>query len=202
VNDTTMIILVVLAALVVLALVGWAIAQKKKRDNLREQFGPEYDRTVEGSDKRRDGERELRERAERRKELDIRPLEPARRDAFAADWRATQEEFVDRPAEAVSRANRLVEDVMRERGYPVHDFDQMSRDVSVDHAQVVSDYRAAHEISELNDRKQATTEQLRQAMVHYRSMFADLLDAGDHDRQARTPYPDETRTRDREHDRR
>jgi hypothetical protein len=199
--NTTTIILIVLAVLVVLAIVGFLVMQKKKRDSLRSQFGPEYDRTVEGSDKRRDGERELRERAERRKELDIRPLEPARRDAFAADWRATQEEFVDRPAEAVSRANTLVEQVMKERGYPVDDFEQMSRDISVDHANVVSEYRSAHEISQLNDRKQATTEQLRQAMVHYRSMFADLLDAGDHDRRSDAPYPDESRGRGRERDR-
>lgn len=181
-NDTTTLVLIALAVLVVLAVLGLLIARKKKSDGLKERFGPEYDRAVDGSDNRRDAERELRQRAERRDELDIRPLDPARRDGYAAEWRVTQEEFVDRPSEAVSQASRLVEQVMRERGYPTEDFDQMSRDVSVDHASVVSEYRAAHEISQRNERGQAGTEQLRQAMVHYRSLFADLLDAGEHDR--------------------
>lgn len=177
-NDITIVVLV-LVVLVVLALLGFFLARKKKRDGLREQFGPEYDRTVEQSGNRRDAEQDLRERAERRNELDVRPLEPKRRDLYAAEWRVTQEDFVDRPAEAVSSANTLVERVMKERGYPVGDFEQMSRDLSVDHANVMSEYRAAHEISVLNDRKQATTEQQRQAMVHYRSLFADLLGHGD-----------------------
>lgn len=179
-NDITIVVLV-LVVLVVLALLGFLLARKKKRDGLREQFGPEYDRTVEQSGNRRDAEQDLRERAERRNELDVRPLEPKRRDLYAAEWRVTQEDFVDRPAEAVSSANTLVERVMKERGYPVGDFEQMSRDLSVDHANVMSEYRAAHEISMLNDRKQASTEQQRQAMVHYRSLFADLLGGGDRD---------------------
>lgn len=177
-NDITIVVLV-FVVLVVLALLGFLLARKKKRDGLREQFGPEYDRTVEQSGNRREAEQDLRERAERRNELDVRPLEPKRRDLYAAEWRVTQEDFVDRPAEAVSSANTLVERVMKERGYPVGDFEQMSRDLSVDHANVMSEYRAAHEISVLNDRKQATTEQQRQAMVHYRSLFADLLGDGD-----------------------
>jgi hypothetical protein len=181
-NDTTTIVLIVLAVLVVLAVVGVVLAQKRKRDGLRQKFGPEYDRTVEGAGGRRDAEKELQQRTRRREELDIRPLEPQRRDAFSAEWRATQEEFVDRPSEAVRDANGLVERVMAERGYPVQDFDQMARDVSVDHATVVSEYRSAHEISQRNDRGEASTEDLRQAMVHYRSLFADLLDAGEHDR--------------------
>ena len=192
-------VLIVLAVLVVLALIGLVIGKKRKSKHLQERFGPEYDRTVTGSGKKREAERELKQRAERRKELDIRPLDPQRRDAFAAEWRDTQEAFVDMPAEAVSDANRLVERVMEERGYPLGDFDQMSRDVSVDHANVVEEYRSAHEISLLNDRKQATTEQLRRAMVHYRSLFADLLDAGEHDRRgADAPYPDEDRVQARE----
>jgi len=180
VNDITIVVLV-LVVLVVLALLGFLLARKKKRAGLREQFGPEYDRTVEQSGNRRNAEQDLRERAERRNELDVRPLEPKRRDLYAAEWRVTQEDFVDRPAEAVSSANTLVERVMKERGYPVGDFEQMSRDLSVDHANVMSEYREAHEISVLNDRKQASTEQQRQAMVHYRSLFADLLGGGDRD---------------------
>jgi hypothetical protein len=201
--DTTEIVLIVLAVLVVLAVIGLLLAKQRRSKGLREKFGPEYDRTLDDSGKKRDAERELKQRADRRNELDIRPLDPERRDAFAADWRATQEAFVDRPAEAVSDASRLVERVMQERGYPTEDFDQMSRDVSVDHAAVVEEYRSAHEISQLNERKEATTEQLRRAMVHYRSLFADLLDAGDHDRGgSRAPYPQEERGRDHERGRR
>lgn len=201
--DTTTTILIVLAVLIALAVIGLLVAKQRKSKGLREKFGPEYDRTLDDSGKKRDAERELKQRADRRNELDIRPLDPQRRDAFASDWRSTQEAFVDRPAEAVSDANRLVERVMQERGYPTDDFDQMSRDVSVDHANVVEEYRAAHEISQLNDSKQATTEQLRRAMVHYRSLFADLLDAGDHDRRGNdAPYPEDERGRDHERGRR
>lgn len=194
-NTTTVIVLVVLA-LLVLAAVG-ALVARRRRAKLRERFGPEYDRTVESSERKRDAERELRQRAQRRDELDVRPLEPARRDSYAAQWRQTQEDFVDQPSHAVSTASELVEQVMRERGYPTEDFDQMARDVSVDHAQVVSEYRAAHELSTLNQRGRATTEQLRQAMVHYRALFADLLDAGAHDRPTGDPYPQDAGPRQR-----
>jgi hypothetical protein len=179
VNDTVALVVVALVVLVVVALLVFLAARKKKSDGLRQQFGPEYDRSVEESGKRRDAERDLQQRTERRNTLDIRSLEPQRRDMFAAEWRITQEDFVDRPGEAVRSANALVERVMQEVGYPVGDFEQMSRDLSVDHAQVMSEYRSAHDLSELNDRKEATTEQQRQAMVHYRSLFTELLDAGD-----------------------
>lgn len=181
-TSTVTLVLIVLAVLLLLAVVGLLVARQRKRKGLQDRFGPEYDRTVEGGESRRDAERELTQRAERRDELDIKPLDPQRRDAYAAEWRSTQEAFVDQPAAAVADANDLVERVMQERGYPAGDFEQMSRDVSVDHAGVVQEYRAAHEIAELNDRREASTEQLRQAMVHYRSLFGDLLDAGDHDR--------------------
>jgi len=183
-------LVLVLILLVVAAVVAFVVIRQRRRAALRQAFGPEYERTVEASG-RREGERELGQRAERRRKLDIRPLEPAARDRFAADWRATQERFVDAPTQAVREAQTLVERVMQERGYPGGDVDQMTRDVSVDHANVVEQYRAAHEISVLNDRREATTEQLRQAMVHYRSLFADLLDAGEHDR----PHPEGERDR-------
>lgn len=178
--STTQVVLLVVVLLVVAALVALAL-RARKRKGLQQKFGPEYDRTVEGSDDRRQAERELRERAERRDSLDIRPLEPGARDAFAAEWRDTQEHFVDAPGQAVKEADLLVARVMQQRGYPVGDFDQMARDVSVDHAHVVEEYRTAHDISERNDRQQASTEDLRQAMVHYRSLFSDLLDERGHD---------------------
>ena len=175
---TTEILILVLVLLVVAAIAAYLMAQAKKRKHLQSRFGSEYDRTVEGSGKRRDAERELAEREERRRSLDIRPLAEQDRVAFADRWRSTQGDFVDHPEMAVRQADLLVAEVMGKRGYPVGDFDQMSRDVSVDHAGVVHEYRAAHEISELNDRKQASTEQLRQAMVHYRALFTDLLEDG------------------------
>jgi hypothetical protein len=175
---TTQIVILVLVLLVVAAVVAVLMAQARKRKHLQSRFGPEYDRTVEGSGKRRAAERELAEREERRRSLDIRPLPEQDRLAYADRWRSTQGDFVDHPEMAVRQADLLVAEVMGKRGYPVGDFDQMSRDVSVDHAGVVHEYREAHEISELNDRKQASTEQLRQAMVHYRALFTELLEDG------------------------
>jgi hypothetical protein len=173
--STAEIVVLVVVVLVLLAVVGYVVAQQRKRSQLRSRFGPEYDRTVESTGRRRDAERDLAERAERRRQLDIRPLPEQDRRAFAERWRETQEDFVDRPSRAVRQADLLVVEVMERRGYPVGDFDQQARDVSVDHAHVVEEYRAAHDISELNDREQASTEQLRQAMVHYRALFTELL---------------------------
>ena len=177
--STTEIIVLVVVLLLVAAVVAALMAQARKRKRLQSKFGPEYDRTVESSNRRRDAERELAEREQRRQSLDIRPLPAADRKQFSERWSSTQADFVDHPEVAVRQADLLVTEVMGRRGYPVGDFDQMSRDVSVDHAEVVHEYRAAHEISELNDRKQATTEQLRQAMVHYRALFTDLLSDDD-----------------------
>ena len=197
--STTELVVLVVVVLLLLAVVGVVMAQRKKRTQLQQRFGPEYDRTVEQSSGRREAERELAERAERRKQLDIRPLPRQDRDAYADRWRALQEQFVDQPSLAVRQADVLVAEVMAQRGYPVGDFDQQVRDVSVDHGQVVHEYRTAHDISELNDQQQATTEQLRQAMVHYRSLFGELLADGDDgdDRSAYGAYDstpqDETR---------
>jgi hypothetical protein len=196
---TTQIVILVLVLLVVAAIAAYAMAQAKKRKQLQSRFGPEYDRTVESSGKRREAERELAEREERRRSLDIRPLPEQDRVMYAEKWRTTQADFVDHPEMAVRQADLLVAEVMGKRGYPVGDFDQMSRDVSVDHADTVHEYRAAHEISELNDRKQASTEQLRQAMVHYRSLFTDLLGEGQSstdDRPRAASYDDSTSRRD------
>ena len=190
---TTQIVILVLVLLVVAAVVAALMAQAKKRKHLQSRFGPEYDRTVEGSGKRREAERELAEREERRRSLDIRPLPEQDRLAFADRWRSTQGDFVDHPEMAVRQADLLVAEVMGRRGYPIGDFDQMSRDVSVDHAGVVHEYRAAHDISELNDRKQASTEQLRQAMVHYRALFTELLEDGGSSAPRSDSYDDTSR---------
>ena len=120
--------------------------RQRRSTQLREGFGPEYDRVVEERGSQRDGEAELRERFDRRRSYDIRPLEPAARERYAERWRATQAQFVDQPASALADADKLVAEVMRERGYPVEDFDQQADDVSVDHPHVVEHYRKAHAI--------------------------------------------------------
>jgi hypothetical protein len=157
-------------------LVAWWAFAVRRRGRLQQAFGPEYDRTVADAPTRREAESELAQRQKRRDELDIKPLSPEARERFADDWRGAQENFVDDPSGAVGDADRLIQQVMRERGYPVHDFEQRANDVSVDHPEVVSNYRAAHGISIANERGKASTEDLRTAMVHYRSLFAELLE--------------------------
>lgn len=169
---------IVLAVLLAIALVALAyfITEQRRRAHLQERFGPEYDRTLDETGNRRHAERELAHREHRRQKLDITPLDAMQRDAFAASWRKTQERFVDSPRQAVAEADALVRDVMTERGYPMGDFERQSADLSVDHADVVGHYRAAHEIRVIDtEERGATTEQLRSAMVHYRALFESLL---------------------------
>jgi len=177
-------ILIALALLVVLAL--FASRQRRSR-KLREQFGPEYDRTVAEAGDRKEAESRLQERTARRQRLDIVPLDAADRERYVEAWRQAQARFVDEPAEATREADRLITAVMRQRGYPIDDFEQRAADISVDHPQVVDDYRAAQAIASANERSEASTEDLRQALVHYRSLFEELLevDRGDNDPQ---PY--------------
>lgn len=178
---TIVIVAIVLIALVVGALL---LARQRRSHQLQKGFGPEYDRAVEerGGD-RREAEAELRERRNRRDQFDIRELDPAARDRYAERWRAAQRRFVDQPAPAVGEADALVMEVMRDRGYPVAgEFEQRAADLSVDHGHVVEHYRAAHEISGRATGGNASTEDLRQAMVHFRALFVDLLgDDGDGD---------------------
>jgi hypothetical protein len=169
-------VLIAIAAVVVLALVVWSALRARRRRTLREGFGPEYDRTVAESPSRREAEAELAARRERREQLDVKPLSPEARDRYADSWQATQARFVDDPGGAIAEADVLIQRVMRERGYPVEDFDQRAADVSVDHPEVVNNYRAAHGISIAHEREKASTEDLRQAMVHYRALFAELLE--------------------------
>jgi hypothetical protein len=171
---------IIVAVVVVLVLAAvFVVAQRRRRTQaLQGRFGPEYDRTLERTDSRRAAETELQQRQERRDALDIRPLSPAARDRFASSWEATQRRFVDDPPGAVGEAHRLVIVVMRERGYPTDDFDQRAADVSVDHPELVENYRAAHDISRRSESGGASTEELRQAALHYRALFDELLGTG------------------------
>jgi hypothetical protein len=166
----------VVIVVVVVAVLAFVILQLQRQRNVQEKFGPEYDRTVKETGSRRGAVSELREREARREELEIRPLEQESAERYAASWKTTQARFVDYPGEAIREADSLVAQVMNERGYPVETFEQRSADISVDHPQLVDNYRAAHAISLANDNDEATTEDLRQAMVHYRSLFEELLE--------------------------
>jgi hypothetical protein len=171
--DTWAWILIIVAAVVVVAIIAWSVARNRRTKGLRDQFGPEYDRTMEQTDSRREAEAELAGRRERREELDIRPLTPAARDRYASTWATVQSRFVDEPVTSLREADRVVADLMRERGYPMDDFEQRAADVSVDHPNVVAHYRAAHEISSKSD---SSTEDMRQGMIHYRALFEELLE--------------------------
>jgi hypothetical protein len=170
-------IVIVVAVLVIAGLV--AMMERRRRSAvLRDRFGAEYDRTVESHDDQRAAEAELRGRQKQRAKLDIKPLSEAARARYAEEWRGVQERFVDQPAEAVGSADGLVYRVMGERGYPMGDFAAQSDLVSVDHPGVVENYRVAHAIHERADSGQASTEDLREALLRYRSLFDELLRAG------------------------
>ena len=182
-DQATMIAVIV--GILVLAVVGWLVWQRQRSEQLRARYGPEYARTVtEVGDKRR-AESELVKRQQRVEQLDIRPLSAEQQTSYLQQWRAVQTRFVDDPKSAVTEADRLVEDVMKMRGYPVTDFDQRAADLSVHHPRVVDNYRAARDIAHRHRRGEATTEDLRQAMVYYRGLFEDLLEDREHaDRNA------------------
>jgi Ni/Co efflux regulator RcnB len=169
----------ILIAVVAVALVVavWYGVQQSRRRQLRERFGPEYDRTLARTDDRSTAESELRERRERVDALELRPLSQPDHDRFATEWTKVQAEFVDTPVEAIADADRLIQQVMERRGYPVADFDRRAADLSVEHPRVVENYRSAHSIAvkETGDDARADTESLRKAMVYYRSLFDELL---------------------------
>lgn len=176
--STGMIIGVVVAVVIVAAVAVWLVmARLRRRQQLRDRFGPEYDKAVDDGQNRRAAERELGEREKRHEQLDITPLSPAARDGYAKQWALIQAKFVDRPDSAVAEADRLVVVVMGERGYPTEDYQQQVTDLSVQHASTLEHYRSAHDIKTRHDQNQVSTEELRKAMVHYRSLFEDLLDA-------------------------
>lgn len=171
---TTAIVIVV--AIVVVAVLA-AVAEMTRRRRLKEQFGPEYERAVADQSSTLRAEAELTSRQRRVSELHIRPLDEADRAKYTADWMTIQEHFVDSPQAAVGEAYELVTKVMTERGYPTEDDGQVLADLSVEHAQTVGHYRAAQEITRSSAAGQAATEDLRQAFIHYRALFSDLLGA-------------------------
>jgi hypothetical protein len=201
------VLLIVVLVVVVLAVA--ALMRQRRTAALRDRFGPEYDRTVDTADDKRGAEQELQDRARRRDKLDVRPLPEAARARYAEQWRGIQERFIDDPAGSVGSAHTLLDQVMAERGYPTTDFEQQADLVSVDHPRVVENYRAAYAVNQRQATGQASTEDMRDALVRYRSLFEDLLrpDAGGSengtDRRADAGPDDRTddRTDDRSADR-
>jgi hypothetical protein len=177
------------AALILIAIAGSIVAlsasRRRRTDRLRQQFGPEYDRTVAESGEQQVAEKELVARKRNRDKLDIRPLSRDALQAYSHRWRQVQTAFVDSPSTALDDADRLLTDVMRERGYPVDDFDQRAADISVDHPAVVENYRSAHAIHRSKQNGGNNTENQRQAFVHYRALFDKLLDHHDNDNRPR-----------------
>ncbi|MFD9304800.1 hypothetical protein ACFWCB_19435 [Streptomyces sp. NPDC060048] len=173
-SNNTLIAVIVVAAVVVILLTV-LMRMLARRRHLRERFGPEYDRAVEEKGDKRTAERDLRAREERHDQLDIKELPPERRQEYADAWTGVQEQFVDRPEGSVAEADDLVTRLMGERGYPTDGYSGQVRDLSVDHGRTLEEYRAAHEVKVRSGDGEATTEELREAMVHYRALFEDLL---------------------------
>src|SRR5580700_304084 len=175
--DPKVIVLVAAVVILVIALLAWVYVRKRRSTtaSLRQKFGPEYERAVQKHGSERKAEAKLADRQERVEKLKIRDLDPTERERFSKQWESVQSRFVDSPKGAVAEADDLVSSVMKARGYPVSDFDQRAADISVDHPRVVENYRSAHGIALRVGKDQATTEDLRTAMIHYRSLFEDLV---------------------------
>ncbi|MBT2213235.1 MULTISPECIES: hypothetical protein [Actinomadura] len=168
-------VIMVVIAVVIIAAVAYLAWTWSRTQRLKRRFGPEYDRALEAHGGRAAAERELRSREQAHRDLELHDLAPERRDQYKEQWLRVQERFVDAPQEAVEEADRLVTVVLGERGYPTRGFDEQAAHLSVEHARTLDHYRRGREISERAQGRQATTEDLRQAMVHYRALFDDLL---------------------------
>ena len=164
-------------AILIIAVLAWLYVRKRRNttSDLRKKFGPEYDRAVLVHGAGRKAEAKLEDREKRVEKLNIRDLDPLEHERFSKRWESVQSRFVDSPKGAVTEADDLVSSVMKARGYPVSDFDQRAADISVDHPRVVENYRSAHEIALRVGKDAATTEDLRTAMIHYRSLFDELV---------------------------
>ena len=176
--DPKLIVLVVAVVLIIVVAVALYVWKRKKTTTeLRDRFGPEYDRAVRQHGSERKAEAKLTDRETRVEMLKIRDLDLAERERYLSQWKAVQSRFVDYPKGAVTEADELVCSLMQTRGYPVTDFDQRAADISVDHPRVVENYRSAHDIALRLGRGEASTEDLRTAMIHYRSLFDELVQA-------------------------
>jgi hypothetical protein len=170
-------IVAIIAIVIAVALAAWLLLSQQRRRHLQTRFGPEYERTVRESGDRRRAERDLEQREKRVQQLHLHPLSPRHRDEFMDAWRKDQARFVDDPRGAVEEADHLVQEVMQRRGYPAAGFDRRLEDISVGHPHLAQSYRSAWEVAERNRRGEANTEELRKALVDYRALFEELLEA-------------------------
>jgi len=185
--DTQTLILLAAVAVAFIALVAWFIYQRVQSQKLQQRFGPEYGRTVDRLGSQTKAETELRARERRVEKFNIVPLAPAEAARFRQAWNVLQSHFVDDPKGAVVQADALVRELMLKRGFPMGDFERRAADISVDHPVVVENYRAAQGIAERAARGEADTEELRNAVVHYRAIFNELLEVGDMKQDITTP---------------
>jgi hypothetical protein len=174
---TTTTLVFIIFAIVVVAILAWYLLRQERSKKLRAKFGPEYDHAVHEFGNQAKAEDALAARQKRIAKVQIRSLSTEERNRFAAQWHEAQARFVDDPPASIQDADRLVNEVMNARGYPMAEFESRAEDISVDHPLVVRNYRAAHEIAVLRDRGQASTEDLRKALVYYRDLFDELLEA-------------------------
>jgi ABC-type nickel/cobalt efflux system permease component RcnA len=175
-GPTELALIIGLAVILIVGIAAWLFFRKRRTEKLRTKFGgAEYDRALKEDGSRRHAEAGLTERSQRVESLNIRPLAPGDRARFVESWSRVQARFVDGPGGAVTEADQLLRDVMSTRGYPVSDFEQRAADISVDHPLVMENYRTAHAIAVRQTQGQANTEDLRQAMIHYRTLFEDLV---------------------------
>jgi hypothetical protein len=188
--ENPVVVVLVIALVAACAVAGWLYYQKKRSERLQFRFGPEYDRALSEHHDQGEAERDLKERADRVEQLNIRRLDRDERNRFAERWRQVQAQFVDGPNRATDEADELVGEVMAARGYPVGDFEQRAADVSVNHPRVVEHYRVAHMIALRNARGDADTEQLRQALVHFRALFEDLLEVDEAEHPISSGHPE------------
>lgn len=168
-------IIIIAAVVVVLIVAGFFLMRRRRTEELQSRFGPEYDRALKETGDKSKAETELQKREKRVEKLSIRPVDPAQRERFSAEWQRVQAEFVDNPENSIRNADILLQEVMRTRGYPVENFDQVAADVSVDHPTVVQHFRAAHDIARRHSKGEGDTEDLRNAMINYRALFEELV---------------------------
>jgi hypothetical protein len=172
--STMQVVLIIVIAIIVIAALAAGYLLVRRR-NLQQRFGPEYDRVVSEAGSRTEAEKELRARERRHAELDLRPLSPEARSNYLSEWEEVQALFLDNPEEAARTGDELVTRLVADRGYPTGDFDEQLAELSVEHAHTLDRYREAHDIVQRHGRGEASTEELRQALVHYRALFAELV---------------------------
>lgn len=174
-TNITTIVLAVIVAFIIGGLLGTVFTRRQRTKRLQEKFGPEYERTLNELGDKRQAEHELEARLDHVKTLDIRPLSAEETESYTNEWRVTQAEFVDEPLTALQKADRIIREVMKAKGYPVEDFEQRVADISVDYPELVTDYRGLHLIAVKEEDEEVSTEEMRQAMVHGRALFENLV---------------------------